>query len=114
MSRQAWCLAQRLAALCTVLLVLAACSPTVLAGHPRSMRYDPERVGGLEVNAGPNGPRPTRPPPSGTVDNTDGGPIDRSALLAINDIEAFWKEQYPKTFGGPLRPVSALLSIDPA
>jgi predicted metalloprotease len=47
------------------------------------------------------------------VDNTDGGAIDQLALLAINDIETFWKEQYPKTFGGPLRPVTVLLSIDP-
>lgn len=78
------------------------------------MRYDPERVGGLEVNAGPNGRRPAGPPPSGTVDNTDGGAIDRLALLAINDIETFWKEQYPKTFGGPLRPVTVLLSVDPS
>jgi predicted metalloprotease len=100
--------------MCAVLLVLAGCNPTVIAGHPRSMRYDPERVGGLELNAGPNGLRPTGPPPSGTVDNTDGGAVDRLALLAINDIEAFWKEQYPKTFGGPLRPVSVLLSVDPA
>jgi len=113
-SWQVWRLLRRFGVLCTVLLIVAGCNATVLAGHPRSMRYDPERVGGLEVSAGPNGPRPTSPPPSGTAENTDGGAIDRMALLAINDIEMFWKEQFPKTFGAPLRPVDELLSFDPA
>src|SRR3954451_15990974 len=107
-------LLRRLGVLCTVLLIVTGCNATVLSGHPKSMRYDPARVGGLEVSAGPSGRRPTSPPPSGTVDNTDGGAIDRLALLAANDIEMFWKEQYPKTFGGPLRPVALLLSVDPA
>ncbi|HET7667371.1 MAG TPA: peptidase, partial [Mycobacterium sp.] len=48
------------------------------------------------------------------MDNTDGGAVDSLALLAMNDIEAFWKEQYPNAFGGPLHPVTMLLSVDPA
>lgn len=102
-----------LGVLCIVLLVAAGCSATVLAGQPRSMRYDPERAGGLPVNDGASGQRPTSPPPTGSVENTDGGTIDQVVLLAVNDIEAFWKGQYPKVFGGSFRPVSSLLSIDP-
>jgi len=107
-------LLRRFGVLCAVLLVVAGCNATVLAGHPRSMRYDPERVGGLPVSDGASGQRPMSPPPTGSVENTDGGQIDRVVQLAVNDIEAFWKGQYPKVFGGPFRPVARLLSIDPS
>jgi predicted metalloprotease len=94
-------------------VLIAGCSHTVLAGQARSMRYDPERVGGLAVNNGPSGPRPMAPPPTGTIQNTDDGDIDRLGLLAVNDIETFWKDEYPKAFGGRSRKVSLLLSVDP-
>jgi predicted metalloprotease len=98
---------------CMAVLLMAGCSHTVLAGQARSMRYDPERAGGLAVNNGPSGPRPMAPPPTGSIQNTDGGDIDRLVLLAVNDIETFWKDEYPKVFGGVFRPVGSLLSVDP-
>jgi hypothetical protein len=46
------------------------------------------------------------------VHNSDGGEIDRLALLAINDIEDFWKQHYSDFFAGTFKPVSKLLSYD--
>ena len=85
----------------------------MLKGHPRAMRYDPDRVGGLPVTDGPSGQRPNGPPPTGSVENSDGGDIDRIALSAVSDIADFWKKEYPKDFGGALVPVDRLVSVDP-
>jgi predicted metalloprotease len=106
--------ATRAGVVCAVLFLAVGCSGdiTVLPGHARSMRYDPQRVGGLPVTDGPSGPRPNGPPPIGAVENTDGGDIDRTALTAVSDIEDYWKQEYPKDFGGPLRPIGELVSVD--
>jgi len=40
--------------------------------------------------------------------------MDQLAALGISDVEAFWKDQYPKSFGDALRPVRHLISVDPA
>jgi len=64
------------------------------------------------VSDGPSGPRSDGPGPIGRVANTDDGSFDRLALLAINDVESFWKMQYPETFGNQLKPVSRLVSSD--
>jgi len=71
---------------CSALLV-AGCSATVLDGRALSMLYDPHRVGGLPATDGPSGPRDNAPKPTGTVNGTDGGDIDKLVLLALNDIE---------------------------
>ncbi|MCT7366624.1 hypothetical protein A7G45_27570 [Mycolicibacterium llatzerense] len=92
--------------------VVSACGHTVVAGRPLSARFDPQRVSGLTVSDGPSGPRPDGPAPTGRVANTDNGSFDRLALLAINDVESFWKMQYPKSFGEQLKPVSRLVSSD--
>lgn len=91
---------------------VAGCTATVLAGHPASMLYDPDRVGGLPATDGPNGVRPDGPAPSGDVEGTDGGADDRVALLAANDIQGFWTTTFPDFFGGQYTPVSALISYD--
>lgn len=104
--------AKRLACLSAAVLTSVACSHAVVTGHPRSARFDPQRVSGLPVSDGPSGPRPAAPPATRTVLNTDGGNIDRLAALGISDVEAFWKDQYPKTFGHALRPVGKLISVD--
>jgi predicted metalloprotease len=94
------------------ILVATACSPTVIQGRAASMLYAPDRVGGLHADGGFSGVRQGAPPARGRVVRTDGGDNDRLALLAINDIEEFWKATYPQFFSGPYRPVSATRSYD--
>lgn len=92
-------------------LLVAGCT-TVVSGRPVSALYDPFRVGGLPAEDGPSGPRPGGPKPTGVVDDTDGSDLDRQVLLAINDIEDFWKQTYPNTFEGTFIPVNKLVSFD--
>ena len=88
------------------------CSPTVMAGRPASMLYDPDRVGGLPATHGFSGRRPGAPEPQGDVEATDGGDDDRLALLAVNDIQEFWAAAYPQFFAGEYRPIAAIRSYD--
>lgn len=112
--RQTGCrtgLAVALTVLCLV-PTTAGCSPTVLAGHPASMLYDPDRVGGLPAAGGFTGRRPDAGPPHGDVEGTDGSDDDRLALLAVNDIQDFWTAAYPQYFSGEYRPIAAIRSYD--
>ncbi|OBG04178.1 neutral zinc metallopeptidase [Mycolicibacter sinensis] len=103
-------------ALTTMLLVLTGCAdsspPTVVAGRAVSMLYDPGRVGGLPAANGPSGPRGDVPPVTARLGNSDGGQIDRLALLAIDDIEDFWTHHYGQSLRGRFTPVSTLVSYD--
>jgi predicted metalloprotease len=75
--------------------------------------YDPNSAGGLPVTDGPSGPRDNAPQPTGTVENTDNGVIDRLSLLAINDIEEFWKKKYSEeSLKGTFEPVDTIVSYD--
>lgn len=102
-----------LAAVAVVLAVAGCSQPTVLDGRAVSMRYDPYRVAGLPTSDGPSGPRAAAPSALGRVQNSDDGDIDRSALLAIDDIEDFWTQHYADSFAGAFVPVSRLISVDP-
>jgi predicted metalloprotease len=97
---------------CSALLVAGCSPPTVLDGRALSMLYDPNRVSGLPAVDGPSGPRDSAPRPTGTVENTDNGEIDHLALLALNDIEDFWKQNYSKSLQGSFTPISELLSYN--
>lgn len=77
------------------------------------MRYDPNRVAGLPASNGPSGALVEVPPTAGRVRNSDGGSIDRLALLAVEDVEAYWSRHYSDSLPGSFSPVSALVSIDP-
>jgi predicted metalloprotease len=92
-------------------LVLAGCT-TVVNGRSLSMLNDPFRVGGLPATNGPSGPRSNAPAPTGTVVNTDNGPIDKLSLLSINDIEEYWKGAYGPPLKGTFTPVGKLVSYD--
>ncbi|MGK2854063.1 MAG: hypothetical protein ACSLE3_08180, partial [Microbacteriaceae bacterium] len=83
MHRRAGRLAGWLSVALTAALMLTGCGTTMLDGRPVSMLYDPSRAGGLPASDGPSGPRPDAPAPVSTADNSDGGPVDRLALLAI-------------------------------
>jgi predicted metalloprotease len=98
-----------------VAAALTGCVSTV-DGRAVSMLYDPWRVGGLPATDGPSGPRDNEAAPAGVVENTDGGEIDRLALLSVNDIGDYWKQNYdgPK---GAFTPIDTLISYgsaDPA
>jgi predicted metalloprotease len=99
----------------TVAAALAGCagSPPVLEGRAVSMRYDPNRVAGLPASDGSSGALVGEPASAGRVRNTDGGQTDRSALLAVEDIEDYWRQHYSEALPGSFSPVSGLVSIDP-
>lgn len=92
-------------------LVVAGCT-TIVDGRALSMLNDPFRVGGLPATSGPSGIRANAPAPTGTVVNTDNGPIDKLALLSINDIEDYWKSVYSESLKGTFIPVAKMVSYD--
>lgn len=98
-------------------VLVAGCATTapstVVKGHAVSMRFDPNRVAGLPASEGPSGPKVSMPIAAGRVVNTNDGSIDRLALLAVDDIEEFWQNNYGATLPGFFSPVSVLVSIDP-
>ena len=93
-------------------LVVAGCSSTVVEGRALSMLNDPFRVGGLPATSGPSGPRSNAPSATGTVVNTDNGPIDKLSLLSVTDIEEYWKSVYSQSLKGTFVPVGKLVSYD--
>ncbi|MEZ0365049.1 neutral zinc metallopeptidase [Mycobacterium sp. pUA109] len=92
-------------------LVLAGCA-SVVDGQAVSMLYNPARVGGLPVTEGPSGPRDNAPAPTGTVEHTDNGKIDKLALLSVNDIQDYWQQNYDGLNGTTFTPVEKLISYD--
>ena len=111
------CAGSVMAVACTAMF-LAGCSgtssgsATVVNGRATSMLFNPERVGGLPVGEGTSGRRPDAPQPEGTVENSDGGDIDRLAMLAVNDIQDFWHANYEKYLPGNFDPVDEFISYD--
>lgn len=97
----------------TVLVGCGTSGPTVLDGRAVSMRFDPNRVAGLPATGGPSGPRVDLPSAADRVLNTDDGRIDRLALLAVDDIEDFWRSNYQAPLPGSFSTVSGLISVDP-
>lgn len=98
----------------TVGVVLLNYVAKVVPGEPASMLYDPNRVGGLPVTDGPSGLRDNAPAPTGTVQDTDGGEMDKLALSAVNDVEQFWQQAYPGSLPGVFRPIRNFASYDSA
>lgn len=92
-------------------LVVAGCT-SVVDGRALSMLNDPFRVAGLPATNGHSGIRSNAPSPSGTVVNTNNGPIDTLSLLSINDIEEYWKSVYSEALKGSFVPVGKKVSYD--
>jgi len=97
-----------------VALTLAGCGGTTSMVNGRAVTglYDPGEVGGLPVSEGPSGPKPNAPQPTGTVKNTDNGEIDHLSMLGMNDIEDFWKQNWPDAAKKPFKAVSTFVSYD--
>lgn len=94
----------------TVLLVNYVAK--VVPGEPMTMLYDPNSVGGLAVTDGPSGLRDDAPAPTGTVQDTDNGEMDKLALASVNDVEEFWEQAYPGALHGAFRPIRNFASYD--
>lgn len=94
------------------MMLLTGCSTTVLHGHAVSMLYDPSRAGGLPAKDGYSGQRAGAPDPTHTAANSDGGPADRLALLAVDDLEDFWSHNWNGALTGTFSPISGLVSYD--
>ncbi|HEV7420884.1 MAG TPA: neutral zinc metallopeptidase [Mycobacterium sp.] len=92
-------------------LLIAGCS-SVTQGHAVSTLYDPFRAGGLPAQDGPSGIRANAPAPTGDVTDTDGGDVDRLALLAVNDISDFWEQNYSASLDGSFKAIDRLMSYD--
>lgn len=99
---------------CCAALTLASCAEktTMVTGRAVSVLYDPADAGGLPVTEGPSGTRPNAPAATGTVLNTDNSDIDHLVLLAMNDIEDFWKQNWPDAATKPFTPVTRFVSYD--
>lgn len=110
-SRRVVASSRALTALLAAVLVVAGCT-TMVTGRAVSVLNDPFRVGGLPATNGPSGAKPNGPAPSGTVLNTNNGPIDKLSLLSINDIEEYWKANYTAPLQGSFKPVDKLVSYD--
>ncbi|WP_460359117.1 neutral zinc metallopeptidase [Mycobacterium sp. ZZG] len=96
--------------LAAALLVACSASPDSTSGPAvDQVEY---RVGGLPVVEGASGLRGDAPPPRRTAAYTDGGPVDALVLSAVDDVEMFWQQVYPDTFGSPFEPVDELVSFD--
>jgi predicted metalloprotease len=102
--------AAAVSALCAGLLI-AGCS-SVTEGRAVSPLYDPFRAGGLPAEDGPSGVRDDAPEPTGDVQDTDGGDIDRLTLLAVNDVADFWEQNYSASLDGSFEPIERLVSYD--
>ncbi|MDT5327494.1 MAG: hypothetical protein QOF25_4646 [Mycobacterium sp.] len=92
-------------------LLIAGCS-SVTEGRAVSTLYDPFRAGGLPAEDGASGVRDDAPEPTGDVQDTDGGDIDRLTLLAVNDVADFWEQNYIASLDGSFEPIERLVSYD--
>ncbi|SFA61027.1 Predicted metalloprotease [Rhodococcoides kroppenstedtii] len=92
-------------------LTLAACG-SVVTGTPVSIYEDPFTVAGLPVTDGPSGPRPGVSHAQLDVDGFSGSDVDVLATDALDDIQKFWRQQYPMLFRGEFTPVRRLVSWD--
>ena len=96
----------------TAVAMLVACSGTPDSTSGTAVDQTEYRVGGLLVVQGPSGLRDDAPPPRREAGYGDGGPVDALVLAAVEDVEMYWQQAYPETFGAPLEPVDELVSYD--
>ncbi|MFK3979088.1 neutral zinc metallopeptidase [Micromonospora sp. NPDC050397] len=94
-----------------VVAALAGCTRTV-AGTGGVERWSSTKVAGLAITTGESGPRPGAGDSRLTASGGDRGPIDRLALNAVDDVQRYWSEQLPASFGKRFEPVGRLVSYD--
>ncbi|HEX6345786.1 neutral zinc metallopeptidase [Umezawaea sp.] len=111
MTRRAW-RGAALVAVVSVAGLVGGCATTV-GGTPKAERPDITKIAGLDITTGESGAKPGVPDATLPVENGDGGEMDRLALNALADVEAYWAEAMPANFGGKkFEPVKRLVSYD--
>jgi predicted metalloprotease len=83
-----------------------------VAGRGVSPIYDPATAGGLPLNDASSGARPNAPAPALKVHGAQDGSIDRLATQSVEDIQAYWRANFPRTLTGQFEPVTDLYSYD--
>ncbi|MDT7785563.1 MAG: hypothetical protein QOF58_3982, partial [Pseudonocardiales bacterium] len=102
----------RIAVALAATAALTACA-SVVEGEPKGERPDPTKVAGLEISNGPSGPKQGVPDADLSVENGDGGEMDRLAINTLADVQEFWKAEIPQSFPGKtFEPVKRLISYD--
>ncbi|HKN96568.1 MAG TPA: neutral zinc metallopeptidase [Pseudonocardiaceae bacterium] len=95
--------------------LVSACAGQEIRGHPRpSVDASPGDVAGLPVTEGPSGLRPGVRDARLGVRGYSGTEVDRLAVDAIADIDAYWSKTLPADFGRRFRPARQLVSFDSA
>ena len=97
---------RHVAGLTAALLVLTGCTKTI-TGSATAEQWNPTRVAGLPITAGPSGERPGVRPAHVTVRGSDNSRMDHLAADAVDDIQAYWEKVLPG-----YRPVTVLNSYD--
>lgn len=95
--------------------LVGGCSRAI-SGTPTAMQNASAiEVAGMPATEGPSGPRPGVPDATLPVDNTDHGGTDRLAVDAVSDLDGYWRQEFPQSFGGrPFPDLRRLLSYDSA
>jgi predicted metalloprotease len=102
-----------LAVAAVMVVEIAGCAGTPIAGKPRAVgEIDTTNVGGKPVTDGPSGPREGVPDAQLEFENGDGGEMDRLAINALSDIYDYWNEQLPANFDMQFEPLKRLVSYD--
>ncbi|MFI5934096.1 neutral zinc metallopeptidase [Actinoplanes sp. NPDC051494] len=94
-----------------VVLLLAGCVRTVEGGGV-AQQWAPDRVAGLPITDGPAGQRPGAPGTGLRVTGGDGGAIDNLAAGAVEDVQAYWQQQFPALAGTAYEPLAGVTSYD--
>lgn len=93
--------------------LVSGCAGQTVPGRARPADdLSPGAVAGLPVTEGPSGLRPGVPNAKLPVHGYAGTSMDRLAVDALSDIDAFWTKTLPKDFGKKFKPPHALTSFD--
>jgi predicted metalloprotease len=97
-----------------LLVVVTGCVSQKVAGTPKPLgEIDPGTVAGLPVTQGPSGLKRGVADARLPVENGDGGEMDRLAINAISDVNAYWTERFRFDFEGrTFQPARRLISYD--
>ncbi|MBB2940590.1 putative metalloprotease [Actinoplanes lutulentus] len=99
-----------------LMLLIAACGdePTTRPADFVNGPWTPTLVAGLTVTDGPSGLKPAGPAAQSQAENGDGGPADQLALAALDDVQAYWIDAFPRAFDAEYRPIRRVVSYDSA
>jgi predicted metalloprotease len=96
----------------TAAAALTACGTAAQTPATGNGPWTSTLVAGLPVTQGPSGLRPGAPPPRSSADGGDGGPVDRLALSALDDVQQYWQAVFPQEFGRDYTPIRRVVSFD--